>query len=603
MSSADGVAHFFGRLGYNTNARTPQSPANFEITADSTLKAIKRIELLADHDGLFQVYLFELSSVTIALTRLLTRVFRNRTGNYLLVLTSDYERLDFVLAERSLPVNDKASAFTQKQVGIRPRVLTVHRLKPERMHLRVMRRLTWTESDPFFQYDKLLAAYAVADWTEDSFNNRALFSDHYLIERLPEFPEWADDPKPSYRKLIEIYKGAASLYSGKGYSVIRSGLIEPVLRALNFHSQSQDRSIGGHVVSSFRLSAAPDGGLLALCLAYPWASSLDGKYDRRDKDTPDHNPGAAVVSLLENSECAWAIVTNGKIWRLYSRDTHSRATNYYEIDLEELLAQTGPAADPSGSFRYFWIPFRRSSFEPVEQMREGRTVRLCLLDRLLLESEDYAKSLGERLKERVFEDVFPHLALGFIQYIEERDGLHANLSQESLDSVYEGTLSILYRLLFLLYAEARALLPVKEVRGYFAASLTKLRHELHEAGGKIEDEAASKLKHQYRNDQYGLYERLTKLFGTIDAGDVALNVPVYNGGLFLTRPVKGDTGSESRIAAFLLDHRIPDRFLARALHLLMHDVDDKRHDLVFVDYKSLGVRHLGSIYEGLLEFR
>ena len=39
------------------------------------------------------------------------------------------------------------------------------------------------------------------------------------------------------------------------------------------------------------------------------------------------------------------------------------------------------------------------------------------------------------------------------------------------------------------------------------------------------------------------------------------------------------------------------------LDRLTRDLDDKRHDLVFIDYKSLGVRQLGSIYEGLLEFR
>jgi hypothetical protein len=48
---------------------------------------------------------------------------------------------------------------------------------------------------------------------------------------------------------------------------------------------------------------------------------------------------------------------------------------------------------------------------------------------------------------------------------------------------------------------------------------------------------------------------------------------------------------------------VPDRFLARALDLLARDTDPKRQDLVFIDYKSLGVRQLGSIYEGLLEFR
>jgi type I restriction-modification system DNA methylase subunit len=39
-----------------------------------------------------------------------------------------------------------------------------------------------------------------------------------------------------------------------------------------------------------------------------------------------------------------------------------------------------------------------------------------------------------------------------------------------------------------------------------------------------------------------------------------------------------------------------------ALDLLARDVDPKKHSLVMIDYKTLGVRHLGSIYEGLLEF-
>ncbi len=67
-------------------------------------------------------------------------------------------------------------------------MLTIDRRKPGRIDLRVLRRLTWTESDAFAQYDKLLSAYAVADWSEEFFNNRALFSDYYLLERLPERP-------------------------------------------------------------------------------------------------------------------------------------------------------------------------------------------------------------------------------------------------------------------------------------------------------------------------------------------------------------------------------------------------------------------------------
>ncbi len=159
LSSADAVAACFAQLGYNTDARTSQTPGNLGITAEGTARPIKKIELIADQESLFQVYLFELTSVTVTHTRALARAFRNRAGNYLLILTSDYERLDFVLLEKYLPIGGNGSGLGQRQIGVRPRVLTVERRKPGRVHLRVLRRFTWTESDPFAQYDKLLSAY------------------------------------------------------------------------------------------------------------------------------------------------------------------------------------------------------------------------------------------------------------------------------------------------------------------------------------------------------------------------------------------------------------------------------------------------------------
>ena len=81
-----------------------------------------------------------------------------------------------------------------------------------------------------------------------------------------------------------------------------------------------------------------------------------------------------------------------------------------------------------------------------------------------------------------------------------------------------------------------------------------------------------------------------------------MNVPVYNGGLFLSDPKESDRTPDAVNARFLGKHRVPDTHLAMALDLLARDVDPKKHSLVVIDYKTLGVRHLGSIYEGLLEF-
>jgi hypothetical protein len=57
-----------------------------------------------------------------------------------------YERLDFVLVERyRAEMNEIQDAVidlapsSQKQVGVRPRVLTVHRRNPGKVALRVLR--------------------------------------------------------------------------------------------------------------------------------------------------------------------------------------------------------------------------------------------------------------------------------------------------------------------------------------------------------------------------------------------------------------------------------------------------------------------------------
>ena len=599
LSSRDSVAAFFATLGYQTDARLAQTPANIGVTAESLARQITHLERIADQEGLLQVYLVELTSVTLAATRGLAAALRNRAGNYLLVLTHDYERIDFVLIERLAPRAEPGQTIGQKQVSVRPRILTVERRNPSKVDLRVLRRLSYTELDPIAQYEKLKSAFDIAYWSADHFNNRALFADYYLSERLREHAEWKEDAKPIFLKLRALYDRAASRWAGKSETELRGGLLEPVLGAVGFHIEAVKPAGDDRPEPDYRLRTT-DGTLLALCLAYRWNRFLDGKDEGRDTETPEENPGALVVSLLERGEAPFAIVTNGKHWRLYAAKTHSRATNYYEIDLEETLALD----DPNDPFRYFWLLFRRQAMEPRDAIVDGETTRTTFVEQLLRQSEQYAKQLGERLKDRVFEKIFPHFAEGFIARIRATRGLHAaELVRIELDAVFHGTLTFLYRLLFLLYAEARDLLPVKEVRGYFDGSLAKLKQEVAAIAGDIGDETSDRISKKYSTTGCGLYERLGDRFRAIDRGDAERNVPVYNGGLFLTEVDSTDQSPEARNARFLLANQIPDRHLALGLDLLARDDDDKTFERVFIDYKSLGVRQLGSIYEGLLEFR
>jgi hypothetical protein len=67
-----------------------------------------------------------------------------------------------------------------------------------------------------------------------------------------------------------------------------------------------------------------------------------------------------------------------------------------------LLADQGPGpAEPGDAFRYFWLLFRGDSFLPGTLVRDGLEATLSLVARVLDESEEYARKLGEDLKRRV----------------------------------------------------------------------------------------------------------------------------------------------------------------------------------------------------------
>lgn len=601
LTSPDALVAFFAQLGYPTDSRLEQLPEHLGIP-QRFRGELRRIErLAADPDGL-EIYLFELRSVTLAATRLLGRALRDRGGDFLLVLASvDYDRIDFVLLER-VDAKIPANRMSSPRVGIRPRILTLDRRHPGSRQVRVLRRFTWTEADAFAQFEKLRSAYDLADWSEELFNNRALFSDHYLLHRLPEQPEWRDDPKPAFQRLRELCRGASTRFVSASEAEFRRDLLLPIFEVLGFQTRKGKPSGSGSAHFDLALYGVEEMEPLSSVLAYPWNRFLDGKDPLRDHENPEENPGALVVSLLEHGESDWAIVTNGRLWRLYSRRTPARATNYYEIDLHELVTEGAPGGVPGDAFRFFWLLFRRQSLEKRATFAEGDPIKASFLDQLLAGSDAYARELGERLKEQVFEHTFPALAAGFqASLAATKPG--RPMDEDALATIHSATLTLLYRLLFLLYAESRSLLPLAEAKDYFDASLERLKREVAEAGGNLLDERNRRLAKHYSTKEATLYGRLERLFGLIDRGAPALNLPAYNGGLFVTDPEASDERPEAEIARFLHRFPVPDFHLACALDQLARDLDAKRHDLVPIDYKSLGVRQLGSIYEGLLEFR
>jgi hypothetical protein len=61
---------------------------------------------------------------------------------------------------------------------------------------------------------------------------------------------------------------------------------------------------------------------------------------------------------MQHAGTEWGVLTNGRLWRLYHKDTAHKLDRFYEVDLQA-LATGGDVA----RFLYFYAFFRRSAFE------------------------------------------------------------------------------------------------------------------------------------------------------------------------------------------------------------------------------------------------
>ncbi len=136
--------------------------------------------------------------------------------------------------------------------------------------------------------------------------------------------------------------------------------------------------------------------------------------------------------------------------------------------------------------------------------------------------------------------------------------------------IYPGLVSVLLRMVFVLFAEAHGLLPLEDERYAASYGLSRL-HAALTAGGEI-------------GDGHGAWARVLALFRLLHEGSRgALSLPPHRGRIFdpATHP-------------FLEEARIPDVAVLRVLDLLLV-LDGER-----LSYRDLDVEHVGSVHEDLM---
>ena len=411
------------------------------------------------------------------------------------------------------------------------------------------------------------------------YRNSGLFSDHYLESILPERPGW-DELRHEAQNVRERIASIFADFKPTGIEAqTEDDLIKRVLRELGHGSSEVQTSL--HTPFGTKhpdyvfyrnqaaLSSNKDATLTEELLAGKAYAVGEAKYWQRPLDVSqkhggdspsellNHNPSYQISFYMRHTGVEWGILTNGRLWRLYHRRSAHRLDHFYEVDLQAAL-DSGEVED----FLYFYAFFRRAAFE------EGPLSARAVLE----QSVEYARGVGESLKGQVYE-ALRHLAQGFLDY--PQNGLSPE--PETLKEIYDASLIALYRMLFILYSEARDLLPVADNDNYRESfSFYSLKQQ---AAGNL-DRGLELLP-----TSATLWPRLKQLYTIINEGSPPLSVATFNGGLF-----------DPERHPFLERYTVGDLHLQQAIDQL------SRVDGEFVDYRDLAERHLGTVYEGLLEF-
>ena len=314
------------------------------------------------------------------------------------------------------------------------------------------------------------------------FRNEGLFTDHYLADVLPTAAAlWTLDGMDAARaELAALWGDEAPKVAGYNEAQLEEHFIRPVLRVLGqvFEVQtaasSRQPDYGLFADEAARDGAKivdPTGGraywsrALAVGDAKSWERKLD-KATGTDAAWGFANPSFQNYHYLAQTGCRWALLTNGRHWRLYSGDPKPNLQVFYEVDLPALLEGQDPDA-----LAYFWLFFRRAAFlrDP-----EGK----CFLDKVRAESDLAAERLREDVKEGVYKALL-ETCRGFVGHTPNQ------LTDADLGAVHDNALVFLYRLLFVLYAEAGDLLPVRgnpQYRSQYSLHAIKQQVESAEPG-------------------------------------------------------------------------------------------------------------------------
>ncbi|MFD3566117.1 Eco57I restriction-modification methylase domain-containing protein [Streptomyces sp. NPDC058667] len=300
----------------------------------------------------------------------------------------------------------------------------------------------------------------------------------------------------------------------------------------------------------------------------------DGWGDRLNRPHGEQ-PGLVdrAAELCRARQVPLALVTNGREWALvHARPKEATTVAVFDADLwseEPILARAFASL----------LAARRVVRPPLDADGKPSESTAGLFERTAKAQADVTDTLGRQVREAV------SLLVAEVSRL-DREASGRLLDGVPAKHVYEGALTVMMRLVFLLYAEEQRLLPAGDELYDASYAVGPLHEELATAQSLHGDELGDRVE--------ATWPRLLAVFAAIHGGCThdRLWIPAYGGSLF-----------DPARFPWLVGARVTDRVVYEILDALLTLRARKGFKgTERLSYKGLDVEQIGHVYEGLLEY-
>ncbi|MFE5004752.1 Eco57I restriction-modification methylase domain-containing protein [Streptomyces sp. NPDC056696] len=292
-------------------------------------------------------------------------------------------------------------------------------------------------------------------------------------------------------------------------------------------------------------------------------------------------PADRLARLLRHHGVPLGIVTDGRWWCLVWAPLGGVTTTAVIDSID-----WNGAAERNVVRAFVSLLRRRRFFE-----YEDAETLVGLLKASLAAGEDVTEALGVQVRQAV-ELLVDAIGRADVRAVENgATGLHA--SGVSAGDVYRGAVAVMMRIVFLLFAEERGLLPADNEVYARSYSARFLRDELK---ARADEDGETSLEHTT-----SAWHRLIALFhavhGGVDHPGSGFHLPAYDGSIF--DPEKYEW-LERTTPLLPIDDRTVLHMLQAVQEVRVGKGKDR--EVRTLSFRALDVEQIGYVYEGLLSF-